>query len=77
MNDEQLNPALKANLMDCLQYLTELNKYIAFYKEREISAIELVDFIISRSFQFGYISDAKHTFKVLQQLSSVNEKVKT
>ncbi len=67
-NEHMLNPSLKANIQDSLHFLMEINREIKELQSGSISQDDFIKFIETRSKEWGYISDSKHTFKVLEQI---------
>lgn len=61
---QQLNPSLKANAMDSLHYLMEINMQVDYLKKGEITEEDFINFMFKRSEEYGYISDYSHSYKV-------------
>lgn len=68
---QSITPSCKANVMDSLQYLAEINREVARLRRGEITEAELSAFLLNRSNQFGYISDLQHTMKVMDEVNQI------
>lgn len=66
-----MTPSCKANLMDSLNYLMEINIQVGRLKNGEITESEFASYMKSRSHEFGYIADPKYTYKVINEVKDL------
>lgn len=65
------NDSLKANIQDSLHYLAEINQYATDYVAGQITEETLMQFLLRRRNEYGYIADVAHTLKVLEQVNAL------
>lgn len=67
----RMTPTLKANIQDSLHFLMELNREIKALKQKDLSEEDFIKYVLHRSVEWGYISDHKQTFKIIEQLRNI------
>lgn len=64
----------KADILDSLQYLAEININIKKLKSGEMNEEEFCHFVKKRSEEFNYIADAEKTLKIMHSVSKIDAK---